>query len=122
MFSKENIIYLAAESENILDSVEEDKVYVIGGLVDHNSKKVCIYTKLYFMPFRVENMQFLFWINWFLGWGVLQRTVNEIYFWLKEASNVWLVCKKNTVSENLLFLLLQDLIIFIRFFYTIILF
>ena len=46
MFSKENIIYLAAESENILDSVEEDKVYVIGGLVDHNSKKVCIFTNV----------------------------------------------------------------------------
>ncbi|KAF6023339.1 hypothetical protein EB796_018352 [Bugula neritina] len=39
LFSKENIVYLSAESENTLTCLEEGKAYIIGGLVDHNSKK-----------------------------------------------------------------------------------
>ena len=36
LFPKEEIVYLTPDSETVLDKVESDKVYVIGGLVDES--------------------------------------------------------------------------------------
>ena len=59
-------MYLSSDSANVMQTVEEDKVYIIGGLVDHNKHKVitaniqkytvmflleaCRYFILYFEP------------------------------------------------------------------------
>lgn len=42
IFKKEEIVYLTSDSSNVLNDLDDRKVYVIGGLVDHNSCKVCL--------------------------------------------------------------------------------
>lgn len=39
VFDKEKIVYLSPESPNTIDSIDQNKVYIIGGIVDDNQCK-----------------------------------------------------------------------------------
>lgn len=42
---KENIIYLTGDAEEEMEELEKDKIYIIGGMVDHNRLKKVSYDK-----------------------------------------------------------------------------
>ena len=54
-FEKEKIVYLTSESDAVLDKMEDDKVYVIGGLVDHNQHKGTCENETHYNEWRGED-------------------------------------------------------------------
>ena len=45
LFQPSEVVYLCAESENVLSTFDDNKIYVIGGFVDHNAHKGLAYER-----------------------------------------------------------------------------
>ncbi|KNC76013.1 hypothetical protein SARC_11475, partial [Sphaeroforma arctica JP610] len=45
LFPKEELVYLTADSPNVIETLDETKVYIIGGMVDHNRLKYACYER-----------------------------------------------------------------------------
>lgn len=43
--SKDQLVYLTADSENLIDKLDATSIYIIGGIVDHNRYKLLTYNK-----------------------------------------------------------------------------
>ena len=44
-YPKEKLVYLTADSKEVIDKFEADKIYIIGGIVDRNRYKMITYDK-----------------------------------------------------------------------------
>lgn len=42
---KEKLVYLTADSENLIDVLDPNMTYIVGGIVDHNRYKLLTYKK-----------------------------------------------------------------------------
>ena len=43
--SREKLVYLTADSENLIEDLDPEMIYIIGGIVDHNRYKLLTFNK-----------------------------------------------------------------------------
>ena len=76
VFPKEKLVYLSAESETTLETLNEDDIYIIGGLVDHNRLKGICHQKATDQGIRTARLP----IDNFMALKTRKvLTVNQVY-------------------------------------------
>ena len=93
VFSADKIVYLTAESDNVLDRLEQDTAYIIGGLVDHNHQKGLCHEKAVEKGIRTARLP----IDEFISMKTRKvLTVNHVYEILAE------VCQGHSWKDSFL--------------------
>ena len=81
LFPMDKIVYLTAESETALETLEQDKAYIIGGLVDHNHHKGMCHARAQEIGVRTARLP----IDEFINMKTRKvLTVNHVYEILAE--------------------------------------
>ncbi|ETV70849.1 hypothetical protein H257_13629 [Aphanomyces astaci] len=86
VFKKESLVYLTADSPNVINDLQSDKVYIIGGIVDRNRLKGATFDKAVAQGIQTAKLP----LDKVLDMGQATRvlTVNHVFQILVDYSNV----------------------------------
>lgn len=85
----QNIIYLTSDSENTLEHLENDKVYVIGGIVDRNRMKGATYKRAQELKLRTGKLPLDSYLKLLSTKVLTCNHVFEILLRYRENGNDW---------------------------------
>jgi len=105
LFPKDQLVYLSPESNNILRSINSEKIYIIGGLVDHNRLKGISFKKATAQGIETAKLPVKEYIERFTNTSL---NVNHGRYSLN--------CALTSIVSRLLYLSFSDLILFLTVF------
>ena len=100
LFDKKKLIYLSADSPNILETIDNDKIYILGGIVDRNRYKNITYEKA--LEQKIETARFPLQQYCTINSGTHILTVNHCYDILlsRYNSDNWITTFKNGIPSR----------------------
>lgn len=97
MFDSNTLVYLSSDSETVLQELDSNAVYIIGGLVDHNAHKGLSYSRAQERGLRTARLPLAEYIE-------DMKTTNVLTIVHGESQTFTLVVIQNCVSEEIIFL------------------
>ncbi|CAK88351.1 unnamed protein product (macronuclear) [Paramecium tetraurelia] len=97
LFNKEDLVYLTGDTDNVMDEFNQEEVYIIGGLVDHNRLKLITYNKAIEQGIKTKKLP----INLNLKTSSI-LTVNQVFEILLRRNNGedWSDSVQNTIPKR----------------------
>ncbi|CAD8047757.1 unnamed protein product [Paramecium primaurelia] len=97
LFKKEDLVYLTGDTEDVIDELNQEEVYIIGGLVDHNRLKLITYNKAIEQGIKTKKLP----INLNLKTSSI-LTVNQVFEILLRRNNGedWNDSVQNTIPKR----------------------
>ncbi|CAD8056139.1 unnamed protein product [Paramecium sonneborni] len=97
LYKKEELVYLTGDTDNVIEDLKQDEVYIIGGLVDHNRLKLITYNKALEQGINTKKLP----INLNLKTSSI-LTVNQVFEILLRRNNGedWVDSIQNTIPKR----------------------